>query len=248
VGQRSNRKLGWVVLTAVALSAAVVDAATLNKRARLREGPSKETKLLGWVEDGTAVTIVGQRSGWYAVRAPDGQTGYVWQEHLRFEPGEAAAAPAVATITTPQPTVTPGTDVGATFPPATVATTPSTRPATSTTPRSTTTTPTLPAVPPTTLADVRIVPDGRPDANVAAELERLRGEVTRLAGAQQDLLQRLGRGGSREGGGSVPAPPPMGSDGTAGAAVLFFGGGAVVGWLFGRFGPGRRERRARLRL
>jgi hypothetical protein len=248
VGQRSNRKLGWVVLTAVALSAAVVDAATLNKRARLREGPSKETKLLGWVEDGTAVTIVGQRSGWYAIRAPDGQTGFIWQEHLHFEPGEAAAAPAVATITTPQPTtVTAGTAVPATFPPTTIATTPTTRPATSTTPRSTTTTPTLPAIPPTTLADVRPLPDARPDANVAGELERLRGEVTRLAAAQQDLLQRLGRGGgTRDGGGS--APPPMGSDGTAGAAVLFFGGGAVVGWLFGRFGPGRRERRTRLRL
>jgi hypothetical protein len=249
VGQRSNRKLGWVVLTAVALSAAVVHAATLNKRARLREGPSKETKFLGWVEDGTAVTITGQRSGWYAVRAPDGQTGYLWQEHLRFDPGEAAAAPAVATITTPQATtVTPTTALPATFPATTVVSAPTTRPVPTTTPRTTTTMATLPAIPPTTLADVRPVPDGRPDPNVAAELERLRGEVTRLAGAQQDLLQRLGRGGSREGGGPAPAPLPMGSDGTAGAAVLFFGGGAVVGWLFGRFGPGRRERRTRLRL
>ena len=101
-------------------------------------------------------------------------------------------------------------------------------------------------MPTTTLADVRPVPDAHPDANVAGELERLRGEVTRVAAAQQDLLQRLGRGGSRKGG-SVPPPLPT-SDGTAGAAVLFFGGGAVVGWLFGRFGPGRRERRTRLRL
>jgi hypothetical protein len=239
--------LGWVVLTAVALSAAAVDAATLNKRARLREGPSKETRLLGWVEDGTAVTIEGQRSGWYAVRAPDGQTGYVWKEHLRFDPGEEAA-PAVTTVTTPQATAaTPTTGLPATFPPTTVATTATTRPATTTIPRTTTTMVTLPAVPPTTLADVRPVPDGRPDPNVAGELERLRGEVTRLAAAQQDLLQRLGRGGGTHDGGSAP-PPPMGSDGTAGAAVLFFGGGAVVGWLFGRFGPGRRERRTRLRL
>ena len=249
MGQRSNRKLGWVVLTAVALSAAVVDAATLNDRARLREGPSKESKFLGWVEDGTAVTIEGQRSGWYAVRAPDGQTGFIWQEHLRFDPGEAAAAPAVTTVTTPPATtVTPSTVPG-TFPPTTaMTTTPTTRPATTTTPRPTT--PTLPAIPPTTLADVRPTPgeriDARPDANVAGELERLRGEVTRLAAAQQDLLQRLGRGGGTHDGGS--APPPMGGDGTAGAAVLFFGGGAVVGWLFGRFGPGRRERRTRLRL
>jgi len=249
VGRRSDRKLGWIVLAAVALTASLSGAVTLNKRARLREGPSKETKLLGWVEDGTAVTITGQRSGWYAVRAPDGQTGFIWQEHLRFDPGEAAAAPAVATITTPQPTtVAPTTALPATFPPTTVVTTPTTRPATTTTPRPTTPTPTLPAIPPTTLADVRPAPgDARPDANVAGELERLRGEVTRLAAAQQDLLQRLGRGGGTRDGGSAP-PPPMGSDGTAGAAVLFFGGGAVVGWLFGRFGPGRRERRTRLRL
>jgi len=250
VGQRSNRKLGWVVLTAVALSAAIAGAATLNKRARLREGPSKETKFLGWVEDGTAVTIEGQRNGWYSVRAADGQTGFIWQEHLRFDPGEAAAAPVVTTVTTPPATtVTPSTVPG-TFPPTTVVSTPTTRPATTTTPRPTTPTPTLPAIPPTTLADVRPTPgeriDARPDGNVAGELERLRGEVTRLAAAQQDLLQRLGRTGTREGGG-VP-PPPLGSDGTAGAAVLFFGGGAVVGWLLGRFGPGRRERRTRLRL
>jgi hypothetical protein len=247
VGQRSNRKLGWIVLTAVALSAAVAGAATLNKRARLREGPSKETKLLGWVEDGTAVTIEGQRNGWYSVRAPDGQTGFIWKEHLRFESGEETGAPAVTTVTTPQPTTaTPSTGLPATFPPTTVATTATTRPATTTTPKQTTST--LTAIPPTTLADIRPVPDGRLDPNVASELERLRGEVTRLAAAQQDLLQRLGRGGGRDGSSPVPAPPPMGSDGTAGAAVLFFGGGAVVGWLFGRFGPGRRERRTRLRL
>src|SRR4029077_7379036 len=94
VGQRSNRKLGGVVLTAVALSAAVAGAASLNERARLREGPSKESKMLGYVEDGTAVTIEGQRSGWYSVRTADGQTGFIWQEHLRFDTGEAAAAAA----------------------------------------------------------------------------------------------------------------------------------------------------------
>jgi len=247
VGQRSNRKLGWVVLTAVALSAAVAGAASLNKRARLREGPSKESKLLGYVEDGTAVTIEGQRSGWYSVRTADGQTGFIWQEHLRFDPGEAAAAPAVTTVTMPPATAAaPSTALPGTFPPTTVVTTPTTRAASTTTPKPTTPTATLPAMPTTTLADVRPVPDAHPDANVAGELERLRGEVTRLAAAQQDLLQRLGRGGSREGN-SVPPPLPM-SDGTAGAAVLFFGGGAVVGWLFGRFGPGRRERRTRLRL
>ena len=220
MGQRSNRKVGWIVLAAVALLAQGVDAATLNKRARLREGPSKDTRLLGWVEEGTAVTLEGQQRGWYSVRTPDGQTGFVWQEHLQFESGESApVALAVAVTTTaPAPTTAP--------------------------------LPTLPLVPPTVPearpappAAVDVRPGERTEGGVTGELERLRGEVARLVTAQQELTQRLGRGG-REGG----PPPPLGTDGSAGAAVLFFGAGAVVGWLFGRFAAGRRERRTRLRL
>ena len=97
MGRRSNSKVGWVVLAAVALLASASGAATLNKRARLREGPSKETKQLGWLEAGSTVTIESVRNGWYAVRSADGQTGYIWQEHLRFDPQEAAQAPVAAT-------------------------------------------------------------------------------------------------------------------------------------------------------
>jgi uncharacterized protein YgiM (DUF1202 family) len=221
VGRRSNRKLGWIVLAAVALLAQAANAATLNKRARLREGPSKETALLGWVEEGTVVTLEGQQRGWYSVRTPDGQKGFVWQEHLHFEPGESA--PAVMTVTVP-----------------TLAAAPTTLPVPL---------PTLPLVPPTlpearpVQADARPAPTERAEGGVMGELERLRGEIARLATAQQEMTQRLGRGG-RE---SAP-PPPMGTDGSAGAAVLFFGAGTVFGWLIGRFATGRRERRTRLRL
>jgi len=210
VGRRSNRKLGWIVFAAVALLADVAAAATLNKRARLREGPGRESRLLGWVEEGTAVTLEGERSGWYAVRTPDGQTGFVWQEHLRFESGEGAPVALAVTTTVPAPTIAP---------------------------------PPSPAPTPPPLPETRPSPTERSDGNVAGELERMRSEVSRLATAQQDLAQRLGRGGAAGG-----APPPLGSDGTAGAAVVFFGAGAIVGWLFGRFGPGRRDRRTRLRL
>jgi uncharacterized protein YgiM (DUF1202 family) len=219
VGRRSNRKLGWIVLAAVALLAQVAEAATLNKRARLREGPGKDSRLLGWLEDGTAVTLEGQQRGWYAVRSPDGQTGFIWQEHLRFDEGETAPAVLTVTVTTtaPAPTTTP--------------------------------LPTLPLVPPTVpearpAPDARSAPGERAEGGVTGELERLRSEVARLATAQQDMAQRLGRSGGREG----SAPAPLGSDGSAGAAVLFFGAGAIFGWLLGRFAAGRRERRSRLRL
>jgi hypothetical protein len=207
VGRRSNRQLGWVVLAAVALVGALADAATLNKRARLREGPSKDTRLLGWLDEGASVEIDAERSGWYLVRSPDGQSGYIWREHLSFEPAASppqalGATTTIAEIPAPAPTV----------PPPTAEPRPSALPTTG-------------------------------DAVVVAELERLRGEVARLAAAQQELLERVGQT-PRPG----PSAVPFAGDGSAGAAILFMVVGAVVGWLFGRFGPGKRERRSRLRL
>jgi hypothetical protein len=170
VGRRSNRKLGWTVLAAVALVVAVADAATLNKRARLREGPSKDTRLLGWLEEGTAVALEGERSGWYAVRAPDGQTGFIWQEHLRFAAGEGA--PALPASTTTVPAAVPTTLPVPAAPTATVP--PETRP----------------------VHEARPASADRPDAGVASEIERLRSEVARLASAHEELTQRLGRSGA----------------------------------------------------
>jgi uncharacterized protein YgiM (DUF1202 family) len=99
VGRRSNRTIGWIVLAAVALLPSFVHPAALVDRARLREGPAKDTKLLGWVEAGVTVEIESERNGWYSVRTPDGQSGYVWKDHLRFDAAEPTAA-AVVTPTT----------------------------------------------------------------------------------------------------------------------------------------------------
>jgi uncharacterized protein YgiM (DUF1202 family) len=210
--------LGWLVLAAVALAAHLANAATLINRARLREGPSKETTLLGWLDVGTVVAIEGERNGWYAVRTPDGQTGYVWRDHLRLEPSEAAPGAEGVVTTMPPATAVP--------PPAAPAPAPAALPS--------------PVAPPA--ADVRSPAPERVDA-IVTELERMRIEVARLATAQQELAQRVGRLG-REG----PGANPIATDGSAGAAVLFFGGGAFVGWLLGRLTAGRRERRSRIRL
>jgi uncharacterized protein YgiM (DUF1202 family) len=165
VGRRSDRKVGWIVLAAVALLALTARAATLVDRARLREGPGKDSRLLGWVEAGTSVAIEGNRNGWYSVRTPDGQTGYVWQEHLRLDAAEPEPAAAVVATTAPTATSLP--------PPSPVTVPP----------------PTLAP------AEVRATPSpDRGDASVLAELERLRAEVSRLATAQQDLAQHATRG------------------------------------------------------
>jgi uncharacterized protein YgiM (DUF1202 family) len=211
VGRRSNRTIGWIVLAAVALLPALASAATLVDRARLREGPGKDTKLLGWVEEGVTVEIESERNGWYAVRTPDAQSGYIWKDHLRFDGTEPVAAAGGVATTLATPTSLPAPSQG---PPGTVA----------------------------PVAEVRALPVDRPDGGVAAELQQLRTEVARLVSAQQELTQRLGRGGHE--GSSVP----ISTDGSAGVAVVFFAVGSLVGWIVGRFMAGRRDRRSRIRL
>lgn len=118
MSRHSQRVLGWVVLAGVALAAvASADAATLKDRARLREGASKDTVLIGWVEAGVPVQVEGERNGWYAVRTPAGQKGYIWGEHLVLDPSErAGAAPDAAPATAPPApgadTPTPAADTG----------------------------------------------------------------------------------------------------------------------------------------
>jgi hypothetical protein len=71
-----------------------VDAAdvTLRVKARLREGASKNTPLLGWVEAGTVVEVLEETAGWRQVRVPDGRTGYIWGEHFAKSDSEPQAA------------------------------------------------------------------------------------------------------------------------------------------------------------
>ena len=71
-------------------------SAVLNKRARLREGASRFTTLLDWVEAGTSVRVVAMEGGWYRVLLPDGRHGYIWGEHLAdIETPDAAALAAL---------------------------------------------------------------------------------------------------------------------------------------------------------
>ncbi len=99
MGRRSNRTFGWIVLAVVALLPILARSASLVDRARLREGPGKDTRLLGWVDAGVTVEIESERNGWYSVHTPDGQSGYVWKDHLRFDNAEPAEVPS-----TPPPT------------------------------------------------------------------------------------------------------------------------------------------------
>jgi antitoxin (DNA-binding transcriptional repressor) of toxin-antitoxin stability system len=56
--------------------------AVLNKKARFREGPTRLSNLIDWVEAGTPVTVTGEQGGWYRIVLPDARQGFVWGEHL----------------------------------------------------------------------------------------------------------------------------------------------------------------------
>jgi hypothetical protein len=83
-------------------------AAVLNKQARLREGPSRHTPLVAWIEPGTAVDILGSKNGWYQVLLADGRRGFMWGEHLDgIEPDSEGTAPSAASQATAAPTDAP---------------------------------------------------------------------------------------------------------------------------------------------
>lgn len=104
--RRVRRRLVEIIVPLLLLTLAVPAlGATLNKKARFREGPTRESALLDWVDTGTTVTITGEQFGWYRVVLPDGRQGYVWGEHLDGiqapVPGpEAVDAPATADLGT----------------------------------------------------------------------------------------------------------------------------------------------------
>jgi len=75
--------------------ASLVEArpATLKDRAKFRSGASATAELLGELQTGTTVEVLGEEGGWRQVQTPDGRTGYVWAEHLA---GETDPRPAAA--------------------------------------------------------------------------------------------------------------------------------------------------------
>src|SRR5262245_14624571 len=87
--------------------------AVLNKKARLRDAPTRESTLLDWVDTGTAVTVLDVQSGWYHVALPDGRQGFIWGEHLdqiEGAPGEDAPPADAPTPSAGPPSPAPSSD------------------------------------------------------------------------------------------------------------------------------------------
>lgn len=215
---------GRVVVRAIALAlmcagAAEARDATLRLKARLRDGPGKETSLVGWVDAGVTVEIVGEVGGWRQVQIPDGRTGYIWREHFLPEgevaPPSTAAAPAVApapspvpTRVDPQPSQAAGDDLR------------------------------------TLRAEVEALRQ-RSDGPTTAEVAALRAEIGRLTTAQQQIERRLDERTVP----IVPVPASSTTtDATAGAAALFLAVGGAIGWVGSRIAQRLRDRRQRIRI
>ena len=105
--RRVRRRLVETMLPLLLLTLAVPAlGAVLTNKARLREGPTKESTLVDWVDTGTSVSVIGEQAGWYRVVLPDGRQGFIWGDHLdQIEapaPSDEAAAPgADAAVPTP---------------------------------------------------------------------------------------------------------------------------------------------------
>ena len=89
--------IAWVFIILVMASLAEARPATLKDRANFRSGPSATAALLGELQAGSRVEVLGEEGGWRQVQTPDGQTGFVWAEHLA---GESDTRPAAGRIET----------------------------------------------------------------------------------------------------------------------------------------------------
>ena len=81
----------------------------------------------------------------------------------------------------------------------------------------------------------------RPEPATAADIERLRTELQRLATVDRDLSRRLDER-------VPPAAPDPGADGVAGVPWTALVAGMLAGWGLSRLAQRRRERRQRGRL
>ena len=81
----------------------------------------------------------------------------------------------------------------------------------------------------------------RPEPATAADIERLRTELQRLATVDRDLSRRLDER-------LPPAAPDPGADGVAGVPWTALVAGMLAGWGLSRLTQRRRERRQRGRL
>ena len=193
--------------------------AVLNKKARLRDGPTRASSLLDWVEAGTPVTVTGEQAGWYRIVLPDGRWGFVWGEHLdQIEAGvpQLEAAP-------PVPGGEAAAEAGGAPPPAAAV-----RPA-------------------ATLQDdlqalrAQLESYSREGGLAAkADLDRLLERVDRLAKEQEALRESL------DDSLFTNMRTPVDGSAIAGGAFLTIGG--IMGWVLARLSQRHRDRRTRIRL
>jgi hypothetical protein len=195
--------------------------AVLNKKARMREGATRFSAEITWVEAGTPVTVTGEQAGWYRIVLPDGRQGFLWGEHLdQIEGTGTPPADPDAAVPTDAP---PGEAAGAP-PPLPLE---GTRPATLQ----------------EDLQALRTQLDGYSrDGGLAAkaDLDRLLERIDRLAKEQEELRQSLDDSvftGMRT---------PVDGSAIAGGAFLTIGG--IIGWVLARLSQRRRDRRSRIRL
>ena len=207
------RSLGCAALILALASLASARSATLSASARLRQGPAATTDLVAELPAGTKLKILAERGGWRQVETPDGKTGFVWAENLTEEDDTAAVRPEVrAEPQKPEPARLPTA-----------------------------------AAPSSVADDVRVLREdlqalrARPEPAAAADLERLRADVDRLAQAQRELVQHIEDRTPASGG---DAPP----DSTLTFAPVLLLVGGALGWLASRLTAGRRDRRQRNRL
>ena len=219
--RRVRRRLVETMIPLLLLTLAVpAHGAVLNKKARLRDGPTRASNLLDWVDTGTSVTVLDQQAGWYHVALPDGRQGFIWGEHLDGieapAPGEDAPPPG------------DGADAAA---PAQAAPPPGPSEAS------------RPATLQEDLQALRSQLDGYSrDGGLAAkaDLDRLLERVDRLAKEQEALRESLDD--------SVFTGMRTPVDGSAIAGGAFLTIGAILGWTLARLSQRRRDRRSRIRL
>lgn len=71
-------------LTAIRLSVEVRDP---DGHSNLREGPGTQTPVIGRVDSGQRVTLLGRSGSWWKVRTADGREGYLHGSRLPDAPG-----------------------------------------------------------------------------------------------------------------------------------------------------------------
>lgn len=79
---------------------------TQGSRLNLREGSGMNYKIIGKLDNGTTVTVLGEENGWYKVSV-NGQTGYVSGKYLTVTESPAAAETTTEPPATPTPAPTP---------------------------------------------------------------------------------------------------------------------------------------------